>query len=121
MNRRALFGFDRTAFVDRITRHIEHATQRFRTNRHRDGATGVCDLLTADHAFGGVHGQGPNGVFTEVLRDLKDQAVALVLGFKGIQDRRKIAIELNVYDGAQNLGDFANGICGHQYSPFLAS
>ena len=51
-------------------------------------------------------------LFAKMLRDLQDQTVALVFGFRAHSKSPAVAIELNVHDGAQNLGDFANDICG---------
>ena len=40
---------------------------------HLDGGPGVDDLLAAHQAIGGVHGNGPHVVVTQVLRDLQNQ------------------------------------------------
>ena len=45
--------------------------------------------------------------FAEMLRDFQHQAVAAVLGLERVQDRRQVAFELHVDDGADDLGDFS--------------
>ena len=45
-----------------------------------------------------------------MLRDFEHQAVALVLGLERVQDRRQVAFELHVDDGADDLGDLSDGV-----------
>ena len=42
-----------------------------------------------------------------MLRHLEHQAVAVVVGLQRVQDRRQVAVELHVDDGADDLGDAA--------------
>ena len=46
----------------------------------------------------------------EMLRDFEHQAVAAVLGLERVQDRRQVAVELHVDDGADDLGDLSDGV-----------
>ena len=55
--------------------------------------------------------------FAEVLRNLENQAVALVLGFQRVEDRRQMIVEMNVDDGADDLGDTSD-IVRHGQSLF---
>ena len=48
-----------------------------------------------------------------MLGDLEHEALALVLGLQRVQDRRQVAFELHVDDGADDLGDVSGGI-GHE-------
>ena len=54
-----------------------------------------------------VHGDRAHGVLAQVLRDLKHQAFALVLGFQRVQNLGQVIVELNVDDGTDDLGHFA--------------
>ena len=54
-----------------------------------------------------VHGDGADRVLAEMLGDLEHEPVAVVLGLERIQDRRQVAVELHVDDGAGHLGDAA--------------
>ncbi len=48
-----------------------------------------------------------------MLGDFEHQAVVAVLGFERIQNRRQVALELHVDDGADHLGDASDLIgCG---------
>ena len=53
-----------------------------------------------------------------MLGDLEHQAVAAVLGFDRIQNRRQMAFELHVDDGADDLRDASGliGRCSHENS-----
>ena len=70
------------------------------------GRTGVVNNLTADQTFGRVHGDRADGVFTEVLRNFENEAVAEIVGFQRVQNlRQNTTIEGNVDNGADNLAD----------------
>ena len=82
----------------------------------RDGRAGVDHCLAADQALGGVHGDGAHGVLAEMLGDFEHQAERLaglgvdVGGLQRVQDRRQVAVELDVDDGADDLGEAAFGV-----------
>ena len=63
-----------------------------------------------NQTLGRVHGDRAHGVLTQMLRHFQNQAVAVVVGFQRVQNRRQIAIELNVDDGTDDLSDLA-GCC----------
>ena len=67
-------------FVDRLADHVHDAAERTGTNRHHDRAAGILDFLAADQTFGGVHRDGADRGFAEMLRNLEHQAVVAVLG-----------------------------------------
>jgi hypothetical protein len=77
----------------------------------RDRLAGVAHGLAANQTFGGVHGDGADGVLAQVLGDFEHQALAGrdVDGFQGVQDRRQVALELDVDDGADDLHQLAGG------------
>ena len=70
---------------------------------------GVGHLLAAGEAVGRVHRDRAHGVLAEVLGDLEHQPVAVVVGLERGQDRRQVAFEGDVDDGADDLGDGAVG------------
>ena len=106
---------DRAGFVDRLADHVHDAAQRGGADRHADRAAGVDHFLAADQAFGGVHGDGAHGVLAQMLGDFEHQAELLaglgvgVGGLQRVQDRRQVAVELDVDDGADHLGEAAFG------------
>src|SRR5690606_24836826 len=94
-------GLDRTGFVDRLTDDVHDAAKRFDADRNHDRLAGVACFLTTNQTFGRIHGDGAHGVFAEVLGDFENQAVALVVDFKRVQDQRQLAFrELDVDDSA---------------------
>ena len=98
-------GLDRSGLIDRLTDDVHDATERFVANRNHDGRASIANGLAPNEAFRNVHGDTADGVFTEVLRYFKDEAVGTVHRLKRVQDRRQIAVELDVDDGAYDLRD----------------
>ena len=81
------------------------------------GPTGtrICEpvaltVLAAGEAVGRVHGDGADDILAEVLGDLEHQAVAAVVGLERRQDRRQLAFERDVDDGADDLADAAGEV-----------
>ena len=105
-------------FVDRRADDVHDAAERAGADRGQDGGAGVGHGLAAREAFRGVHGDGADHVLAEVLGDFQHQGEGLagllvdVLGLQGVQDRRQLAGELDVHDGADDLGDLAHAGAG---------
>ena len=94
---------NRTGFVDRLADDVENAAKRGLADRHRDRVARVADFVAAREAFGRVHRDGANRVLAEVLRDFENKARAVVRRLQRVQDRRQVAVELDVDDGADHL------------------
>ena len=101
---------DRAALVDRLADDVHDAAERLRADRHADLRAGGVDRLAAGQAVGRVHRDGADDVLAEVLGDLEHQAVAAVVGLERGQDRRKLALERDVDDGADDLRDAADEV-----------
>ena len=87
------------------------------------GVAGVDDLLTAHQTLGDVHCDAAHSVLAQMLRDFENEAIAVVDRLERVEDRRQVAVELHVDDGADHLGDAAGGVrdIGHFVtSSFLA-
>jgi hypothetical protein len=84
-----------------------------------DRLAGVNDFLTANQTLGGIHRDGTNRVFAQVLSNFQHQAVALVVCFKSVQDQRQVVIELDVDNGADDLGDPSDLFVSHIPNPRL--
>ena len=108
MDRGGVGVADRAALVDRLADHVHDPAERHRADRHADLRAGVGHLLAAGQALGGVHGDGAHGRFAEMLGDLEDEAVAAVRRLERRQDRRQLAVEGDVDDGADHLADAAD-------------
>jgi hypothetical protein len=66
-----------------------------------DGSTGVCALLSADESVGGFHGNGADGVFSQVLGDFEDEAIAAGFDFEGVEDLGEFFVKLREEGGAK--------------------
>ena len=108
MNGAALGGLDRAGFVNRLADDVHDAAERAVADGHRNGASGVGDLLAAHEAFGRVHRDGAHGRFAQMLRHFQHQPVAVVVGFERVHDLGQFAFELHVDDGAHHLRDAAD-------------
>ena len=97
------------------------------------GPTGtrICEpvsrhLLAAGQAVGRVHRDRADGVLAEMLRDFEHEAVAVIVGLERREDRRQLAVERHVDDGADDLARsrpvlvVRGGGC-HEYLPCLLS
>ena len=113
------FRNHRTCFIDRLADDVDDAAEGSCADGHHDRVAGVGDFLTADQPLGGVHRDGAHRGFAEMLRHFEHQAVAAVLGLDRVQNGGQMSLELDVDDGADDLGD-ASGLvcgCGHKLSP----
>ncbi len=119
MDRAHTFRSHRAGFIDRLADDVDDAAERAGADRHHDRVAGIDDFLTADQTLGGVHRDGPDRGFAEMLGDFKHQTVSAVPGFDRVQNRRQVSLELHVDDGADDLRN-ASGLvcgCGHKLSP----
>jgi len=107
MNGAAVSMLDRATFIDRLANHVQDAAQRAGTDRYRDRLGQVGHFAAPHQTLGRVHRDGAHGVLAKVLCHLKDQAVALVVGFQRVQNRRQVVVELDVHNGPDDLSDFA--------------
>ncbi len=103
VNRQFRRCLNRSAFVDRFADDVEDAAERLRSHRHHDRRTGIADFLAANETFGRVHRDAADGVLAEMLGHFQDQPIALVVHRQGIQNRRQIALEMDVDNRAQDL------------------
>ncbi len=101
---------DRAALVDRLADHVHDPAERLRADRHADLRAGRVDRLAAGQAVGRVHRDRADDVLAEMLGDLEHQAVAVVVGLERREDRRQLALESDVDDGADDLADAADKV-----------
>ena len=101
---------DRAALVDRLADDVHDAAERHRADGHADLAAGGGDALAAGQALGRVHGDRADEVLAEMLGDLEDEAVAIIVGLERGEDRRKLALERDVDDRADDLRDRADEV-----------
>ncbi len=100
-------GAHGAGFVHRLADDVDDASESAFADGNRDRLAGVFHLLTAHEAFGDVHRHGAHGGFAQMLRHFEHKPVAVIFRFERVHDRRQIAFELHVHDGAHHLCDAA--------------
>ena len=110
MDRPHGLGADLAALINWIADDIDDAAEHFLPHGHRDAAAGIDGFLAAHEPIRRVHGDAADRALAQVLRHLQNQAVALIVDVKGVQNRRKLALEVHVHDRAQDLGDLPDHI-----------
>ena len=111
MDRAARVHRNGTGFVDGLADDVHDAPERAGADRNRDRSAGVGHFLAAHQTFGDVHRDAAHGVFAKVLGDFENQTRAIVGCLERVENRRQVAVEFHVDDGADHLGDAAGGIC----------
>jgi hypothetical protein len=89
-----LLGEDGSLLIDGLSNHVDNTSKSFGTDRHLDGGTGINTLLTTDKTVGGLHGNGTDGVLSQVLGDLEDKTITFGFNLKGIENLGEFFIEL---------------------------
>mmetsp|Transcript_2155 Transcript_2155/g.4907 ORF Transcript_2155/g.4907 Transcript_2155/m.4907 type:complete len:511 (-) Transcript_2155:15-1547(-) len=106
MDGQDVLGVDRSALVDGLSDDVHDTSQGLATDRDLDRLSRVPHLLASHESLGGIHGNGTDGVLSQMLRHLKNETDLVVLDLQGSQDRRQVAAgELNIDDGTNDLGD----------------
>ena len=109
-------SLNRTLFVDRITCHVQDTAKRGCPNRNHDRVTRICHGCATYQTFGGVHRDGANRVFAQVLRYFQNKGLTIVVSRQRVQDLRQVIVELHVDNGANDLCHPTNCVC-HLSSP----
>jgi hypothetical protein len=79
-----LFGNNRLAEVNRVTKKVEDATERATANGNRDWSACINNLNPTGKAVGGVHSYRADTVVTKVLLNFADKwLVAVTLNGDG--------------------------------------
>jgi peptide chain release factor 1 len=105
---RGALGADRAALVDRLADHVEDAPERLRADGHDDRLARVEHLGAAHQAVSGIHGDRAHGALAQMLRNLEDEAVALVVHLERVQDAgQMLAVEMHVDHGPEHLAHMA--------------
>lgn len=91
-------------FVNGLTNDVHDTTEGGRTDGDEDGGAGVDYLLTTYKTFRTVHGNGADGVLTQVGRDFEDEPAAReVLDLEGVQNGGEVlCLELDVDDSTDD-------------------
>ena len=102
---------DGATLVNWLTNDVHDAAKGGETGGDGDGITGVNDGLAANETLGTVHGNGADGVLTEMLGNLEDEAGIVVLDLKGVEDGGQAAVlKLDIDDGTNDRHNAARGV-----------
>merc|ERR1719454_1962947 len=91
--------FDWAELVDGLSNDIDDAAECSLAHRDLDWKPCVLDNLATCEAVGAVHRNGPDHVFTQVLRNLQNKSVFESTDFESIQNGRQSSLELHVNHG----------------------
>merc|ERR1740123_2985867 len=100
----ALVSGDGSPLVNRVADHVDDAAKGLLAHGDGDGESLILNNITPDKTLGTVHGNGPDGVLSEVLGDLQDELGLPADDGEGVEDLREPIVELDVHDGT-NDGD----------------
>merc|ERR1719378_670725 len=81
-----LVGGNGAPLIDRLTNNIDDSSKGLGSNRDHDWVTSVVDNLSTDKTLGTVHGNGSDGVLSQVLGDLQDELGGSILNLQGIEN-----------------------------------
>merc|ERR1739844_670593 len=98
----ALGGLDGTPLVNRVTDHVDDPSQSLGPDRVHDGVSSVVDNLATDETLGTVHGNGSDGVLSQVLGNLQDKLGCPVLDLQSVEDLGETIFELDVNNGSDD-------------------
>jgi hypothetical protein len=104
-----LGGVDGTTFVNGLANNVDDAAESLGTDGNHDGVSSVGDGLSTDKTLSGVHSDGADVVSTQMLGDLEDEHLVSLVNLQGIQNGGKGALEPNVDDSTNNLGNLSVG------------
>ena len=99
----------RGVVVDRLAKHVEHASEALGADRHHDRMARVLRLHAAREAVRRAHGDAACDAVAEMLHDLDDEVDLDVLADRsldgdGVEDGRQLARrEFNIYDRSDDL------------------
>ncbi len=112
MNRVLRVANDRAKLIDGLPKNIHHAAQRCPTHRNFNPFSEVVGLHASYHPLDGLHGDGANAAFAQVLLDFRRHVqrfryrVAFARNVNRVINRRKVPrLELNVHDRPDDLHD----------------
>jgi hypothetical protein len=102
-----LVALDGATLINGLTNDVHDAAERALADGDEDGGAGVDDLLATDETLGTVHGDGTDGVLTQVGSDLEHETAPVeVLDVERVQDLGEVLrVELDVDDGTNDRLD----------------
>jgi len=129
MDRQAFFRFHRSSSVHGIPEDAEDPAKGLSPYRNRDRLSEIDGLHPPNHAVGGLHGDAPRPVFTQVEGDLGGDIdghlphVTVIDDLDRIENRRQVLVgKLHIHHRADDLDDTAVDLLTHKSStPYPSS
>ena len=109
MDGEVLVGVDWASLVNGLTNDIDDTAESLGADGHLNGVASVLNGLSTHKTLSGVESDGTHVVATQMLGDLEDETVLGALDLKRVEDRRQIALEFDIDDGTDNLGNLSSG------------
>merc|ERR1719458_1586186 len=103
----ALVGGDGAPLVNRVADHVDDAAKGLLAHGDGDGEALILNNITPDKTLGTVHGNGPDGVLSEVLGHLEDELGLPADDGEGVEDLWEAIVELDVHDGTNDRDNLA--------------
>ena len=115
MDGQELVGSNWATLVDWLTDHVDDSAESLGADGHLNGITSVLDWLATDETLSGVEGNRAHVVATQVLGDLEDETVLGALDLESVENGREFALELDVDDSTNDLGNLSRGAAEATY------
>ena len=103
MDWQVLVCLDWASLIDWLSDDIDNSAEGLWSDWHHNRSSSISDFLTSNESFSRIQGNGTHVVSTEMLSDLKDESIVDSLDLEGIQNWRKVALELHIDDGTNDL------------------
>mmetsp|Transcript_10945 Transcript_10945/g.17738 ORF Transcript_10945/g.17738 Transcript_10945/m.17738 type:complete len:212 (-) Transcript_10945:34-669(-) len=100
-------GGDGAALINGLTNNVHNAAKSLRAHRNQDGLAGVLALLATHKTVSRVHGNGSHHILTQMLGHLENKSGTVLADsyLQRVKNRGRLAVELDINDGTDNLGD----------------
>merc|ERR1711862_884603 len=108
-----------TPLINGLTNDVDDSTKSLRSHGDHDGIAGVVDNLASNQTLCTIHGNGSDGVLSQVLGNLQDELGLTVLNLQGVEDLWESIFKLDVNNGSDDGDNLAlgksSGGCGGAY------
>ena len=105
----ALLGVNGTPLVNGLADDVDDSSEGLGADGNHDRIASIVDNLSTDETLGTVHGNGSDGVLSEVLGNLQNELGASVLHLKGVKNLREAIFKLDIHHGTDNGDNLALG------------
>ena len=119
MDSLSLVSGNGTPLINGFTNDVDDPAKSLRSHGDHDGIASVVDNLASNQTLCTIHGNGSDGVLSQVLGNLQDELGLTVLNLQGVEDLWESIFKLDVNNGSNNGDNLAlgksSGGCGGAY------